>query len=226
METPSAASRLQLEARVSALEARAAAVQTNVPGDEQSEAQRRVAAALTSARVLGSALVRVPGDYYGRPLAARAALLGCSPEQLCKTIVLENSAAGTVAGSPDAPLSRARFVCVVLQYTARLKMEALARFLGDASLAMAPLEVADALTGFPHNAMTVFGMRSPMPVIIAKAAVEAAAAAPLAGFVWLGGGDVDVKLRVFVKQLLRPDVLAPAVAVLDCTVPRADEEDA
>lgn len=70
---------------------------------------------------------------------------------------------------------------------------------------------AHELTGFPHNAVTPLGSAAPLPLVVAKPVAALA-------YVWLGGGAEDVKLRVFVGQLLRR---APSGAVvLDVAVAR------
>jgi hypothetical protein len=242
----SSSSAVSLERRIELLEKQACCLQTNIPAEQRTEAVARVASAMGSApALLGCALVRVPSDYYARPLAARAGLLGCGPSSLCKTIVLENLAPGaTVVDDLSAPLYRQRYVAVVLQYVTKLKMDAVARFLvasssssssssssaassvgpppeetaantrappppppplSAAKVAMAPKEAADALTGFPFNAVTPFGAKKAIPLILSKHVAKMP-------FIWLGGGEVDVKLRVFVKTLLQPDACAPALA--------------
>ena len=64
------------------------------------------------------------------------------------------------------------------------------------SLRMVAPEVSDALSGCEHNAVTLLGMSQPVPVLLShpiRALPE--------GKVWLGGGEVDVKLRVDVAEL-------------------------
>ncbi len=217
-----------LEARVAALEPAARSVQSNVPDAALTERLARVKAAALRVGLPGTALFRVPPGYYDTPLASRAALLACPPAHLCKTIVLEHVGVpeGGLAAVGDlgAPLSRQRYLAVILQYVARLRMDALERAVlppgTPGSLRMAPLEVADALTGFPHNGMTPIGSATGVPIILAKSA----AALP---FLWLGGGEVDVKLRVFTRPLLARlrEQGAGAVAVIDCTVLREGEEE-
>ena len=186
--------------------------------------------------VLGSALHRVPRDYYERDLGERARLLGCAPDQLCKTLVFENAhpargassgAAAPAAAAPsgDAALGDARHVAVVLQSTAKLDTDALERWLrtqGAGQVRLRPAADVEALTGFRFNAVTLFGGKGPaIPLIVAKPV----AALP---FVWLGGGEPDVKLRVFTRQLLRPDVWPGQPGgppVVDVTTPRAVGDD-
>ena len=140
---------------------------------------------MRAAGVVGSALVRVPADYYDRPLAARAALLQSHPATLCKTIVLKNGAA-TATLDPGAPLGAALYVAIVMQYVARLDMTRLERVLrargapADSKWTLA--SDATAHTGFDFNAITIFGWAHPIPVIVAKPIVEL----PRGAAIWLG----------------------------------------
>lgn len=68
-----------------------------------------------------------------------------------------------------------------------------------------------------------------MPIIVCKAIAQL----PPPASIWLGGGAEDVKLRLFVHTLLRPEsyddgggggVAAPAV--VDCSIPRGVDEEA
>ena len=64
-------------------------------------------------------------------------------------------------------------------------------------------ETSDELSGFEHNAVTPIGMRTPVPMLLSdkiKMLPE--------GKVWLGGGEVDLKLRLDVAQLV--EKFAPA----------------
>lgn len=228
-----------LAARLASCEAAAATVQSNFELASAPEPVRRVAANVAARRLLGAALFRVPADYYGRPLAERAALLRCPVDRLCKTIVLENTAAPAGAAAPDAPLGSQRYVAVVLQYVTRLDMPALERLLrrsagpgGDVKLRQAA--DAPALTGFGFNAVTPWGSTTPLPVVVTKqvAAIAAPSSAVAAGhpYVWLGGGAEDVKLRLFLPQLLQAGGRGggvASVAVLDVAVSRGagDEDD-
>jgi prolyl-tRNA editing enzyme YbaK/EbsC (Cys-tRNA(Pro) deacylase) len=228
-------------ARLAACEAAAATVQCNFDLPSAPEPVRRVAADVAASRLLGAALFRVPADYYSRPLAERATLLGCPVDRLCKTIVLENAAAPAAAAA-DAPLGSQRYVAVVLQYVTRLDMPALERLLrrsagagGDVKLRQAA--DAPAFTGFMFNAVTPWGSCAPLPVVVTKQVAALASVPPpahLHPYVWLGGGAEDVKLRLFLPQLLRSGSGGgggvASVTVLDVAVPRGagddDEDDA
>jgi prolyl-tRNA editing enzyme YbaK/EbsC (Cys-tRNA(Pro) deacylase) len=176
---------------------------------------------------VGSALYRVPATYYDWPLARRAQELACTPDRLCKTIVMENAgAAAGAVGDPSLPLGQQRFIAVVLQYVTRLDTAALERALrahgavGEPRLRQAPDAVA--LTGFGFGAITPVGSVTPLPVVVAKPI----ACLPPPSYVWLGGGEVDIKLRMFTAQLLRPGGCSPGftAVVLDCVEARDGED--
>ena len=200
-----------MDARITALEALLHAVPSNIPPAEYSAALSRVRAAL--ARLPGAALLRVPKTYYELPLRSRAQLLCCSPHRLCKTLVFENPA-GDAAAGPSAPLGAQRHLAIVLQYTHRLDVSALQKLLGAPGLALA----ADGaqLAGFAHNGVSPFGMAARIPIVWCKSVLV------LGGAVWVGGGEPDVKARVFVGALQRGG--EAATAVLDVSVPRSEEE--
>lgn len=225
---------MSLEARIARLEALASQVQLR--GVDLSSAEPAVVRVYTAAAsTCGCALVRVPSDYYERPLAARAALLHSHPTRLCKTLILCN-ATGTVEGNPAAPLHEQRFLAVVVQYVARWNPTAVGRVLCASATAagvtayaprVALAEAADALrvSGFAHGAVSPLATAVRLPVLFARAALADGAA------VWLGGGAVDVKLRVFPGALVRAAAVSQgkepppginAVTVCDVSTPRAD----
>lgn len=123
-------------------------------------------------RTFSAVQVRVPGDYYDWTLEQRAVLLGSPPRHLCKCVVLENQAPPLVDVPPAA--QPPRWLCVVVQYTHRLDLPALADALRSHCTPPAPkravkLVVADGedcfrLTGFVRGAVTVFGLATPVPV--------------------------------------------------------------
>ena len=210
---------MTLDSRVTALEALLHAVPSNIPPAELTPPLSRVRAALS--HLPGSALFRVPADYYALDLRSRSRLLCCSPHQLCKTLIFENPAVrggggggGGGGGAPPPPLGAQRFIAVVLQYTHKLDLGALQKVLGAPGLALA----ADGaqLAGFAHNGVSPFGMAARIPVVWCKGVLA------LGGAAWVGGGEPDVKARVFVGAL-KGEGLAPA-AVLDVSLPRSEEE--
>jgi len=192
-----------IEERVAALEQRLDAVtdELNV---------LRVKRSLAEKQVLTYVLRQVPKDYYSQTLAQRATLLGAaSISQLCKTIVLENTAKEESGNLFD--LSDPKYVAVVVQYEAKIddgtladKIHALAAVKGTERLPrkrfkfqLAAEDISDRLTGFIHNAVTPFGMKAPIPVIICQRVLDVKPS-----FIYLGGGAVDMKLGLSLSDLL------------------------
>ncbi|XP_018678826.2 uncharacterized protein LOC135610451 isoform X2 [Musa acuminata AAA Group] len=148
-------------------------------GGETTEA--RLSAILRARGVDDFAFKRVPADYYDRPIEVRRDILGApSVEHLCKSIVL---------------------------YAARLNAENIKNFLYTLNnskiskkkfnMRLAPEEESLKLTGFVHNAVTCIGMETDIPVILDEAITKLKP-----NFFWLGGGEVDLKLRIRTSQFI------------------------
>lgn len=58
-------------------------------------------------------------------------------------------------------------------------------------------QISFELTGFGHNAISPIGMKTAIPIIICRRCLELAQ--PV---IFLGGGKVDVKLSIPVKELI------------------------
>ena len=165
----------------------------------------RVEASLRSVSCV--ALARVRADYYELPLSQRAALLRCNEGRLCKTLVFE-----IIAGAPrredQSPMLSPPplpLLGVILQYTTRLDLAALERALraswGCGEVRLRAAADATERCGFPHNGFSPFGSLTRLQLVI----TSQIAALPAPRFVWVGGGEPDVKLRVPVSALLRAD---------------------
>ena len=63
---------------------------------------------------------------------------------------------------------------------------------------LAPTAVSEALTGFGHNSVSPFGLKTPIPVIVCRRCAELSPP-----FLMLGGGEVYVKLSLPVADLIR-----------------------
>lgn len=166
----------------------------------------RVKRCVASLPIFTAVLRRVPADYYDRSLEERRVLLGAaSTAQLCKTIVLENTA---WQEGDDG-----HYVAVVLQYITKIDVEALAGRMHRPpsrrpKYQLAPEAVSRALTGFIHNAVTVFGLRSPLPVVVCQRVADVSPP-----YVYLGGGSVDAKLGLAVSELVAGAVVCGRVSV-------------
>jgi prolyl-tRNA editing enzyme YbaK/EbsC (Cys-tRNA(Pro) deacylase) len=171
---------------------------------------------------------RVPTDYYAQTLEWRAKALGASSvDQLCKTIVLENRSCAR-AGCSD--VSDSRFYAVVVQYGAKIDVDKLRDVLhrlrppGERipkkrfALHLAPEDVSAQLTGFTHNSVSPFGLASRIPVIVCSRIAASSLKPP---FVYLGGGEVDLKIGLSVSSLVQ--ALMPIVG--EVSIPRLAEDD-
>lgn len=181
-------SSVRLEARVAAVEARALSVAStfDVDGGGVAAAVIRVRDDALRRGLLGCALARVPPHYYSLPLVDRAALLQCPASRLCKLLLFANSSSAAT-DAVAAPISRARYVGVVLQYGSKLDMGALQSWLSsrpdappDVRLSLA--DDGEAVTGFVHNALSPLGSARPLHLVVTKAIARL----PVPAFVWLG----------------------------------------
>uniref|UniRef100_A0A7S2DTW2 YbaK/aminoacyl-tRNA synthetase-associated domain-containing protein n=1 Tax=Haptolina brevifila TaxID=156173 RepID=A0A7S2DTW2_9EUKA len=174
---------------------------------EMSDVQAQVQKACDRIGLTSAHFWRVRGDYYEQDLAWRRDILGAaSVQQLCKSMIMEN----TKLTEEEAKASgRIKYVMFVLQYANgklnKEKMHDVIRSMEGSkaaakkqySIRMVSQEVSNKLSGFPHNAVTPFGMATPIPVLLS----ERIRALP-EGRVWLGGGEVDLKLRLDVAELV------------------------
>ena len=186
----------KLASRIASLEDLATRTPCNFDLSSAGDGVARVAAALRGCA--GTALWRVPTNYYEKTLTARAALLKCPISALCKTLIF------------DVDGGKGR-VAVLVQYIAKIDMAALSKRLGRTFILAAD---GAAAAGFEHNGVAPVGalaLGTPLPLIVARAAL----AEP---FVWAGGGAADVKVRIFRKTLER---LALG-SVFDISTPRSD----
>ena len=77
--------------------------------------------------VTSACLARVTADYYDQPLERRREQLNCaSTAQLCKSLILENTA--FPAGHEETP-TFSRFYLLIVQYIAQMQSHKLFKFL-------------------------------------------------------------------------------------------------
>jgi len=166
--------------------------------------------------------VRTPSDYYSWQLEERRAYIGAATtSHLCKSIVLENT--DCVNNDCLDPLN-SKYYCVIIQYTTRLSSHKVFKFVRGLKNNEIPqknyhftlAKDGDALTGFDHNAVCPVGMKTDMPIIVSKKLLELDPP-----YVWLGGGEVDLKMGINVNELLKQ---VPNTYVAD-VVSEEDEED-
>ncbi len=150
---------------------------------------------------------RAPSDYYNWTLEQRRDLLGAPHiDYLCKTMIMRNtrSKAENCADRTDS-----KYYMVVIQYTARMhrdKLNRLVQYLRpkgptrmskkQINLRVASAEEGVTLSGYGHNAVTPLGMAVSIPMIVSHRVLKLP-------YIWLGGGEVDVKLAMSVPDLCR-----------------------
>ena len=151
----------------------------------------------------------VPSDYYSKSLLYRSQLLKCSTAQLCKSIVLHNT---SYDESMTKSFLNTPYYCIILQYEHKLNTDKLRDLLCFLDITnrgtseerikkkphfqLAPSDVNERITGFQHNAVCPFGLMTAMPIILTKSC----ASQPV---IWIGGGQVDIKLMVSTSEFTR-----------------------
>ena len=166
---------------------------------------QRVKDCLLRQEVYLAKLMRVPSDYYEQPLEKRAQILNSKPSQLCKSIVFQN---GACPHDRCDDISDSKYLCVVVMYERKFNAERLKDYIWNLrpsserlprkrfNFQLAPSEVSDLLTGFSHNAVCPFGLISSIPVIICSTCMESP-------YLWMGGGEVDLKLGIASSDFVR-----------------------
>lgn len=180
------------------------------------------AAGLTSAT-----FAWVPNDYYSRPLDwRRQTLRAGSVNQLCKSIILENT---HCTRSDCKDRQNARYYVALFQYVERFDAEKLMRFvhgmnpdLGKKKFNFRVCDKGEDITGFSNNAIPPFGFSKTwsgtteavdIPIVLSR---NVAATHQF----WMGGGHVDCKLRADTKEFLA--LLTPFVADITNPIPTED----
>lgn len=106
--------------RVISIEERIAKVEKESNGPIE-----RVKRDLKQREVFSYAMKRVPADYYDRPIEYRAEILQSSVPQLCKSILLMNTACKH--DSTEDPTD-SKYYCLIIQYNQKLNSERLRDF--------------------------------------------------------------------------------------------------
>lgn len=169
--------------------------------DDPHGTARRLGEELESLGVQEHAFVRVPKDYYDQDLEFRRRVLGApSIDHLCKSIVMENT---KVDGSDP---NIVKYWLVIVQYNARLSNDALRSFVlqhhegrlprAKVNMRLVAEETSNDMSGFTKNAVTPVGMKTRLPIVLAKEIAQ------LDEF-WLGGGEIDLKLGIPVSDFIR-----------------------
>ena len=147
---------------------------------------------------------------------------------MCKCIIVENTKC-TEQGVANK--FNSRYYCLILQYCAKLDGDKLMKYvrdiantyqqehnlpqLGKDNFSFHAASNGEELTGYVHNGIVPFGMKTPMPIILCKRVADLKPR-----FFWLGGGEVNVKCEVRTDEFCA--ALEPLIT--EISVPRTKEE--
>ena len=218
-----------LEERLLALERRDLEVPHPVALSANEAAQlRRSHAAVAAGGCYSARWKWVPSSYYGYDLEKRRRTLGASTKlQLCKSMLMENKAWSGKPGEELSDRTNSRYYLIVVQYEATISVKKLMTELRalrpagpggerlDASsfdFRVASAEDNYRLTGFVHNSVTPFGLLERVPIVLAAGIAKMSPR-----FMWMGGGHVDLKLGMSVREFAK----ATGALVLDASEPRS-----
>ena len=158
------------------------------------------------AKGVSATFIRAPKEYYDETLEFRQSVLGApSVDCLCKSIVMENTRIDEASCRADPSLRK--YWLVIVQYACPgAKKELLNKCVHGLQPSLSRKKVnmrvvaedtSIELSGFGKNAVSPIGLRTKMPIIMAKAIADLDA-----GVFWLGGGEVDVKAGLSVSSFI------------------------
>eukprot|EP01038_Epipyxis_sp_PR26KG_P010798 gene10798-14496_t len=157
--------------------------------------------------VFTSRMYIVHDDYYNWDLDQRAKVLGCKKEQLCKSIIFENTMCDH---NETFDPTDSKYYCVIIQYIAKINVNYLRTLVHELRIPekriskkkfqfqLAPDEMSLKLSGFEHNAITPFGMKVNIPIIICSKCSQVNP--PV---IYLGGGKVNAKLSIPISDFIK-----------------------
>lgn len=194
-----------MEERVAVLCKRISDLDIKLEQLEYGKAVERVKGDLRRSYCFSFQLVTVDDAYYQWSLEQRAKVLGVSEAQLCKTLLFVNTAADH---DSLLDMTNSKFYAVVVQYKSKFNAEKMRDFIHSLRpvserlskrkfhFQLAGESDSNKLTGYLHNAVTPFGMRSEIPVVICSSCCELS-------YIYLGGGEVNVKLGISTADFKR-----------------------
>ena len=103
----------QLLKRIALAENRLSAIENNIVGSPVN----RISNDLLAKKVYSSTFIKVADGYYNRTLSERAKILMCSTQQLCKSIIFENTAWVKESDDQIGDVTNSRFYLVLVQYS-------------------------------------------------------------------------------------------------------------
>jgi prolyl-tRNA editing enzyme YbaK/EbsC (Cys-tRNA(Pro) deacylase) len=168
---------------------------------------QRVKNDLRNKKIYTYRIYKVPENYYNETLEYRANLLKCNINQLCKTIVVENIAC---SHNNITDICDSRYYCIIIQYIHKLNGEKLKDFIHNLkpknlriskkkiNFQLTSEDKSADMTGFTHNAVSPFGLMHNIPVILCLSCSQLSPP-----YIWLGAGEVDLKLGVPLSDFVR-----------------------
>lgn len=156
------------------------------------------------------AFVRAPAEYYEKDLEFRREVLDApSVHHLCKSIIMENTRCPPSNSScMENEEGIVKYWLVIVQYSSRLDSEILRTCVydyhkgllsrGKINMRLVAEEKSHELSGFRKNAVTPIGMKTRLPIVLAK---EIADLDP--DEFWIGGGEVDLKIGMRVSDFIK-----------------------
>eukprot|EP01026_Neomeris_dumetosa_P069373 TRINITY_DN6855_c1_g1_i1.p1 TRINITY_DN6855_c1_g1~~TRINITY_DN6855_c1_g1_i1.p1 ORF type:complete len:292 (-),score=40.94 TRINITY_DN6855_c1_g1_i1:149-1024(-) len=172
-----------------------------------SDIEKRLTNELISKGVKNFRFVHCPKDYYDKDLEYRKQILGApSIYHLCKSLVMENTKAHPDVKDCSNP-KNSKYYLVICQYGGFPNWEKVHKFLHKINegayskkyfnIRLAENGISDELSGYTHNSVTPVCFKSPIPIIISEKIVKLKPP-----FFFMGGGEVNLKLGVDVKEFL------------------------
>ncbi|KAI9277756.1 YbaK/aminoacyl-tRNA synthetase-associated domain-containing protein [Sporodiniella umbellata] len=151
-------------------------------------------------------IIPVESDYYDWELQQRAFRVNApSKEHMCKSVILENTRC-THKDISDPLYSR--YYCVITQYVAPVNTQKLLNYCRSLknkeiskknyNFRLADPEVSLDLTGFEKGGVSPFGMKQPIPVILAESVTKLKPSV-----IYLGAGHIDWKLGVPIDTFIK-----------------------
>lgn len=186
------------------------------PWEHDTDDVKRVKRACTELKLSSARLHKVPSDYYQHSLEERRQILAApSVDCLCKSMLIENT---HCVNDDCSDPKNSKFYCIVMQYTTKLSTDKIMRYLRELNdnklgkrkfyFRLAHADEQSKLTGYKFNAVAPVGMTENVPIIVSERILQTVQN------IYLGGGEVDVKLEVNAKEFVE----ATGAFVADVTI--------
>ncbi|KAG0735811.1 hypothetical protein G6F57_013411 [Rhizopus arrhizus] len=140
-------------------------------------------------------IIPVEPDYYDWELQQRAFRVNApSKEHMCKSVILENTRCTheDISEKYVAPVNTQK----LLNYCRNLKNKEISKKYYNFRLA--DPEVSLQLTGFEKGGVSPFGMKQPIPIILAESVIKLKPSV-----IYLGAGHIDWKLGIPIDTFIK-----------------------